>query len=111
MKNRSAMRRQGFKLNPLTTISVRIEPEIYARCDWAAAARGIRRSEFIRNTLARATEDAKPPKQRESRGLDVAGEQWAEWEEIASRRGHTAESFIHHLMAYYLQQDFERAAA
>jgi hypothetical protein len=93
-KTRRVLRRQGFRLEPLAVVSLRIQPEIWERCDWAATAKGVNRQEWVRDTLASASRDAKPPQPRCFRGLHVSGAELDAWEQVAARRGHTLDSLI-----------------
>jgi len=97
-KTRRALRNQGFRLEPLEVVSLRLHPEIIERCGWAAKAKGWTRTEFIRHTLADATRDAKPPNGREFRGLAASSEEWAAWSWVAEQRGEPIEDTMRTLL-------------
>jgi hypothetical protein len=92
-KSRAVLRRSGHKLPPLALVSLRVQPETWARCAWAAAAKGLKRNEFVRATLADATRDAKPPNDADCRGLGTPGEQ-TEWARVAKRYGMSVGAFV-----------------
>lgn len=81
--SRSALRKKGFKLEALTPVSLRLPAEIWEKCGWAADAVGLTRTEFVRNTLARATQGAEPPATAKSRMILASAEEWKAWQIIA----------------------------
>ena len=82
-KSHSAMRRQGFILPPLKTVSLRIQTDLWERCGWAAAALKVDRSSFVRDTLEDATKNAKPLVPLPFTGIAGTAEQRAQWERAA----------------------------
>ena len=79
------MRRQAFKMPRMETVSLRIQPDLWERCNWAAAAMKVDRSEWVRVTLADATRDAKPPTPRQFRGVEGTPAQLEQWEKAAAQ--------------------------
>ena len=92
-KSRTALRKAGHKLPPLVVVSLRIQPSVWQRCAWKAIEKGRNRQAWVRDTLADATRDAKPPRAAESGGLGSPGEQ-AHWRRAAERYGVSVEEFI-----------------
>ena len=84
--SRREIRKKGFRPPPLSIVSLRIEPEIWTKCDWAGRAKGQTRSDFVRDALANATRDAKPPSPREFVGFPVPESELARWQELAEHR-------------------------
>lgn len=93
-KSHSALRRQGYKLSPLKTVSLRVQPELWQKCGWSAAANGVDRSEFVRDTLASATRDAKPPIPQEFERIPGGVAERAEWEKWAEHLGLSLNDFM-----------------
>jgi hypothetical protein len=108
-KSRTALRKAGFRLPALQVVSLRIQPDVWRRCAWAAIAKGVNRQEWIRNTLADASRDAHPPEAGCFRGLGSPGER-AEWDRIAARYGSTVEKFLVYAANKAVQQ-LDAAAA
>ena len=80
---RSVLRKKGFKLAPLTAVSLRVPADIWEKCGWAAEAVGLTRTEFVRNTLEHATKHAQAPGNAKSRMIWASPEEWKAWQEIA----------------------------
>jgi hypothetical protein len=110
-RTRAVLRKSGHKLPPLVAVSLRIEPEIWERAEWAALARGVNRQQWIRDTLANASQGAKPPEPRCFRGVHVAGAELEKWERVAARRGHTVESLIRKVFTAAAAKDAAEKAA
>jgi len=92
-RTRAVLRKTGHRLPPLKIVSLRIEADVFERCQWAATARSTTRSQFIRDTLNIATKDARPTVHRRFRGLGTESEQ-ARWRQVAERYGLTEDDFI-----------------
>jgi len=84
---RSVLRKKGFKLTPLTPVSLRLPAELWEKCGWVAEAVGATRTEFVRNTLHNATKCAQPPANAKSRMILAPTKQWDSWEKIAQHYG------------------------
>lgn len=91
--SRRALRSSARKPGPLAVVSLRVTLDTWARCEWAALAKGVTRNEFVRNTLDDATRDAKPPELRSFRGVGSAREQ-ARWRDVAARYGFSDDEFL-----------------
>jgi hypothetical protein len=96
-KSRNALRKAGHRLPPLAVVSLRVPPAVWTRCGWAAQAKGTNRQAWVRDTLAYASRDAKPPRASESEDLGSASER-AEWKRAAERYGLPVEEFIRQAM-------------
>lgn len=70
----------------MQTVSLRIQPEVWTRCGWAAAEKGVDRSEFARNALANASRDAASPIPRQFRGLVPTASELDLWQKSADYR-------------------------
>jgi uncharacterized protein (DUF1778 family) len=88
----------GLKMDAMQVTSLRIEPEILERCDWAAAARGITRSDFVRNALRNATRDEKPPADQESSVIRGSAAERESWAAAARARGESLEQFTRSML-------------
>src|SRR3954447_8585127 len=80
---RSVLRKQGFKLPPLTPVSLRLPTELWEKCGWAAEVVGLSRTEFVRNTLANATKATQRPENAKSRMILASAAEWRNWHAIA----------------------------
>jgi hypothetical protein len=92
-KTRTVLRKSGHKPPPLAVVSIRVSLDTWTRCGWAAQAKGVNRNEFVRDTLADATRNAKAPNTAECRGLGSESEQ-AAWECTAKHYGLTVDEFM-----------------
>jgi hypothetical protein len=96
-KSRTALRKVGHRLPPLAVVSLRVPPAVWDKCRWAAQAKGTNRQAWVRDTLAYASRDAKPPRVAESEGLGTPSEQ-AEWKRVAERYGLSVNELIRQTM-------------
>jgi uncharacterized protein (DUF1778 family) len=99
-KSNRALRQAGFKMPRMETVSLRIQPDLWEKCDWAAAAMKVDRSEFVRDTLADATRDAKPPVPRQFRGIEGTPAQVQQWEKAAALLEKPIDQFAIEAMDY-----------
>src|SRR4051812_37727568 len=95
---RSVLRKQGFKLEPLIPISLRLPAELWQKCGWAAESVGLNRTEFVRNALNHATKNAQPPEDAKSRMILASNEEWSAWQEAAKRHGAPVSEVMRRLM-------------
>lgn len=88
------------------TVTLRIGSELWERCGWAAAARNVNRSDFVRNTLANATRDALPPIPREFKGVSGSPEELAAWQRSAEMHGHRSlEDWTREVLTFVAKRD------
>ena len=95
-----ALRQAGFKMPRMETVSLRIQPDLWQKCDWAAAARKVDRSEFVRDTLEEATKNAQPPIPRRFRGVEGTPAQVEQWEKAAAQLQVSIEEFAMQALDY-----------
>ena len=99
-KSPRALRQAGLKQPRMETVSLRILPDLWERCAWAAAALKVDRSEWVRDTLADACRDAKPPIPREFTGVESTPDKRAQWEKAAARLQIPIEAFASQALDY-----------
>src|SRR3954466_15511342 len=93
--NHSHVLRQSRRQNQrLTPVSLRVPAELWRKCEWAAAAVGLDRTAFVRNTLTHAARDAQPPADAKSRMILATSEEWEAWEEMARDHNTTVDYLI-----------------
>lgn len=102
----NALRRKGFKLVPLKTVSLRVPSDLWERCGWKAVANGVNRTEFVRDTLTTATRDAKPPELREFRGIAASESELDLWEKSAAYRERSSlEDWVRYILNTVAESD------
>lgn len=70
---------------PLRPISLRLPVELWEKCGWAAAAAGLDRGTFVRNTLTHATQGIERPKNGQNREILASQAEWEAWEKLAKQ--------------------------
>jgi hypothetical protein len=108
--SRRALRNQGSRLEPLEVVSLRLQPDIIERCQWAADAKGICRTEFMRASLADATRDAKPPNGREFRGIEASAAESERWAGVANRHALPLDDLIRQAMNQFCDWSDSKSA-
>ena len=109
-KTNRALRQAGFKMPRMETVSLRIPPDIWEKCGWAAATLRVDRSEFVRDTLEDATKNAKPPIPRQFRGVEGSASQNEQWEKAAAHLQIPIEEFAKQAMDYAAKRLMQRMA-
>ncbi len=64
---------------PLKPIGLRLPAELWEKCGWAAAASGLDRSTYVRNTLTDATQGIERPQNAQNREILASQAEWTAW--------------------------------
>jgi hypothetical protein len=81
--DRRVLQQKSAQRDFLTPVSIRIQPEIWQKCGWAAAEVGLDRSAFVRNTLSYATRDVERPEGTKSREIKGSADEWEKWDGLS----------------------------
>lgn len=92
--SRAERRRQGFKLPPMRSVSLRIPVEIWEKLGWLAIERNRDKSEVIRDILEHGTRNARDPESRKHRRIRATEAEWQAWEDMAEHMGVTIDDLV-----------------
>jgi hypothetical protein len=79
-------------------VTLRLPNKIVQRIGWKAAEEEVTSSEIIRQILADAVKDAKPPLTLENRAFAASDAEWQRWQDLADHMGVELNDMLRQIM-------------